>query len=70
MCIMVIKVRVLPENRELEVQKLRIRIRDLLKELGLSREEVVVLRNGRVVLEDEIVQDGDNIEVLRAVSGG
>ncbi len=67
---MVIRVRVLPENRELEIQKLRIRIRDLLKELGLSREEAVVLKNGRVVLEDEIAQDGDNIEVLRAVSGG
>jgi len=67
---MVIRVRILPENREIEIKEHCIRIRDLLKELGLSREEAVVLRNGRVVLEDEIAHDGDNIEVLRAVSSG
>ncbi len=60
---MVIRARVLPENRKLEIQKLRIRIRDLLKELDLGLEETLVSRNGCAALEYETAQDGDNIEV-------
>jgi len=67
---MVIKVRIVPENREIEVHGDNKRVRELLKELGLSLEEAVVIKKGRVVLDDEVVKDGESIEVLLAVSGG
>lgn len=67
---MVIKVRIVPENREIEVHGNNKRVRELLKELGLSLEEAVVIKGGRVVLDDEVVKDGESIEVLLAVSGG
>ncbi|HID80165.1 MAG TPA: thiamine biosynthesis protein ThiS [Ignisphaera sp.] len=67
---MVIKVRIVPENKEVEVRGGNRRVRELLKELGLSLEEAVVVKNGRVVLDDEVVKDGESVEVLLAVSGG
>lgn len=67
---MVIKVRIVPENKEIEVHGDNKRVRELLKELGLSLEEAVVIKKGRVVLDDEVVKDGESIEVLLAVSGG
>lgn len=67
---MVIKVRIVPENREIEVHGDNKRVRELLKELGLSLEEAIVIKGGRVVLDDEVVKDGESIEVLLAVSGG
>jgi len=67
---MVIKVRIVPENKEIEVHGDSRRVRELLKELGLSLEEAIVIKGGRVVLDDEVVKDGENVEVLLAVSGG
>ncbi len=46
------------------------RVRDLLKELKLNPEEVIVIRNGDVVTEDEVVRVGDEVEIVRVISGG
>ncbi|BES82432.1 MoaD/ThiS family protein [Pyrodictium abyssi] len=43
---------------------------DVLRELGLLSSEYVVARNGRVVAEDEPVEDGDEIVLYPVVSGG
>ncbi|HID42093.1 MAG TPA: thiamine biosynthesis protein ThiS [Pyrodictium sp.] len=45
-------------------------VRDVLWELGLLSSEYVVARNGRVVTEDEPVEDGDEIVLYPVVSGG
>ncbi|ALL02016.1 hypothetical protein Pyrde_1973 [Pyrodictium delaneyi] len=45
-------------------------VRDVLRELGLLSSEYVVARNGRVVAEDEPVEDGDEIVLYPVVSGG
>ncbi len=47
-----------------------LKVRDLLKELKLNPEEVIVIRNGEVVTEDEVVRVGDEIEIVRVISGG
>jgi len=45
-------------------------IADLLQKLGHSRETVVVRRNGKIVVEEERLSDGDLIEILPIVTGG
>ena len=48
----------------------RATIADLLRELGHSRETIVVRRNGKIVVEEERLADGDLIEILTVVTGG
>jgi len=56
-------------KRELRLAP-RATIADLLKELGHNRETVVVKRNGKIVVEEERLADGDLIEILTVVTGG
>lgn len=45
-------------------------ILDLLENIDFNPETVVVKRNGKIVPEDEIMEDGDEIEIIPVVSGG
>ncbi len=42
----------------------------LLKKIDFNPEEVVVKRNGKIVPEEEKLEEGDEIEVVPVVSGG
>lgn len=46
------------------------RIRDLLKRLNLNPEAYVIITNGKLATEDEIVSDDDEVKLIRVVSGG
>lgn len=45
-------------------------IEELLLELGINRETVLVTKNGEISIEDEILKDGDVIEIISVISGG
>lgn len=45
-------------------------ILDLLENIDFNPETVVVKRNGKIVPEEEIMEDGDEIEIVPVVSGG
>ena len=49
-------------------------VRDLLEALGIRPEAVVVERNLKIVprerMAEEMVEDGDSIEIIRLVGGG
>jgi sulfur carrier protein len=45
-------------------------VRELLARVGLVGEEVVVLRNGVILTEDEELRDGDEVIVYVVKSGG
>lgn len=47
-----------------------INCRELLKQLKISRESVILVKNGTVCLEDEVLQDSDELKILSVVSGG
>ncbi len=57
------------EKRELELDD-KSAIIDVLKDTGKNPETVVVRKNGKIVPEEEILSDGDEIEVIQIVSGG
>ncbi|MEM4267305.1 MAG: MoaD/ThiS family protein [Candidatus Woesearchaeota archaeon] len=42
----------------------------LLQKLNINSETVIVVKNGGLVNEDEIIKDSDEIEILQVVSGG
>ena len=45
-------------------------IEDLLKKLGINRETVLTSRNGVISLEEEVLEEGDIVEIIPAISGG
>ncbi len=45
-------------------------VNELLKELKLNKETVIVVRNGELVTEEEILKNNDKIKILSVVSGG
>jgi sulfur carrier protein len=68
---MAVRARLIPEGRVIEVNvKGRIKVRSLLEKLGLNTEAAVVLKSGRPLTEDEELEDGDYVDVVRVLSGG
>jgi sulfur carrier protein len=47
-----------------------ITIAELLEQLGYNRETVVIKLNGKIVVEEERISEGDSIEILPIVTGG
>lgn len=45
-------------------------IKDLLQEMEIPLETVVVKKNQQIVIEEESLEDGDTIEVIRVIYGG
>jgi len=45
-------------------------IKDLLKTLKIPLETVVVKKNHCIVMEEEPVEEGDTLEIIRVIYGG
>ncbi|HET7310075.1 MAG TPA: MoaD/ThiS family protein [Mycobacteriales bacterium] len=56
-------------KRDLEVQG-PVRVKDLVKRLGLNRESVLVIRGDSLVTGDATLDDTDEIEIRPVISGG
>jgi sulfur carrier protein ThiS len=41
-----------------------------MKENGFSQSAYLTVRRGTLITDDEIIQDGDTIELIQVVSGG
>ncbi|GAB6147498.1 hypothetical protein JCM10135_00390 [Stetteria hydrogenophila] len=68
---MPVRVKLVPEGRVVEVRvEGSVRAGALLRMLGLNPESAVVLRSGTPLTEDEEVRDGEEVEVVRVLSGG
>ncbi len=50
--------------------KNKIKVINLLKELSISPEAVIVIRNDEVITEDEFLSNDDEIKLLSVISGG
>ena len=46
------------------------KLREILKELEISVNSVILVKNDSICLEDEMVSDKDKIKILSVVSGG
>jgi sulfur carrier protein len=61
---------ILPDGEMRAMSSGRSSIRNLLEELGINPLEVLVARNGRIVPEEDLAGEEDEIRVIRVVHGG
>ena len=45
-------------------------IKDLLKKLEIPSETAVVKKNEFIVIEEELIQEGDTVEIIKVIYGG
>jgi sulfur carrier protein len=57
------------QGREVEIHGRR-RVRELLAELGVLPETVLVIRGRDLLTIDEVVTEGDEVELRPVISGG
>lgn len=43
---------------------------DALKKCGIVPESVIATRDGEMILDDEILKDGDEVKLIAVISGG
>ena len=63
-----LKYKNLEEKREIPNENYA--IKDLLDELGLSAQTMVSKQNGELVIEDTVIEDGDEIQLVQIIYGG
>lgn len=57
-------------NEERELPNENYAIKDLLNDLELSAQTVVSKQNGELVIEDTLIQNGDEIQIVQIIYGG
>lgn len=57
-------------NEEREIPNDNYTIKDLLTEMELSPQTVVSKQNGELVIEDTVIEDGDEIQLVQIIYGG
>ncbi|MEE8401222.1 MAG: MoaD/ThiS family protein [Candidatus Hydrothermarchaeaceae archaeon] len=45
-------------------------VEKILEKLGINRETVVVSKNGEITIEEDTLKKGDEIEIIKIISGG
>ena len=63
-----LKYKSIDEKRELPNDNYT--IKDVLTELGLSAQTIVSKQNGELVIEDTVIEDGDEIQLVQIIYGG
>jgi sulfur carrier protein len=56
-------------DKEYEL-KANITARDAIKKIGLDPESVLVVVNGKLVTDDVVLREGDEVQLVAVVSGG
>lgn len=57
-------------NEEREIPDEDYSIKDLLDDLELSAQTIVSKQNGELVIEDTVIEDGDEIQLVQIIYGG
>lgn len=62
-------VKLILRNKEYEV-KPGMQLLDALKKINIVPESVIATRDGEMILDDEILRDGDVVKLVAVISGG
>ena len=57
-------------NEEREIPNENYAIKDLLNDLELSAQTIVSKQNGELVIEDTVIENGDEIQLVQIIYGG
>ncbi len=63
-----IKVVFLRDKRSEEIEARN--VSEVFSKLSILKEQYVVIKNGKIICEDETLADGDTIELFTVASGG
>ena len=66
---MKVRVRFEGREREMEVRE-GTTVEELLERLGYDRESVLVRKGKKLIVEEEELSEGDELEIIRVVTGG
>ena len=58
------------KEREVEFKGKKIRVDKLLETMGIFPETAVVVKDGELLCDDELLNDGDRVKVVVATSKG
>ncbi len=58
------------KEREVEFKGKRIRVDRLLESMGIFPETAVVVKEGELLCDDELLEDGEKVKVVVATSKG
>ena len=64
----ILKYKSIDEKRDLPDEDYT--IRDLLNDMDLSPQTIVSKQNGDLVIEDTVINDGDEIQLVQIIYGG
>ncbi|MGC8547173.1 MAG: hypothetical protein ACP5MU_05930 [Thermoplasmata archaeon] len=64
-----ITVNILGENKKRDFTGKKKGI-DIIRELGLSIDSTIIIKDGKPLPEDEIIEDGSSITIIKSFSGG
>jgi len=48
----------------------RRRVREAIKEIGLIPQTMIAVRDGKLLTEDVMLEDGDEVKLVAVISGG
>jgi sulfur carrier protein ThiS len=61
---------ILPDQKTINIDRVPAPVEKVLLELGINPLEVIVVRNGKMISEDTVVQTDDEIRIIRIAHGG
>lgn len=61
---------ILPDQKTITIDRVPSPVEQVLLELGINPLEVIVVRNGKIISEDTVVQADDEIRIIRIAHGG
>ena len=61
---------ILPDQKTIDIDRVPAPVEKVLLDLGINPLEVIVVRNGKMISEDTVVQADDEIRVIRIAHGG
>lgn len=66
---MIAMVQITFRNKKFEVKE-NMTARDALKKIGIDPESVLISVNGKLVTDDVVLREGDEVKLVAVISGG
>ena len=61
---------ILPDQKTITIDRVPAPVEKVLVEMGINPLEVIVARNGKMISEDTVIQEDDEIRIIRIAHGG
>ena len=61
---------ILPDQKTIDIDHVPAPVEKILLEIGINPLEVIVARNGKMISEDTVIQEDDEIRIIRIAHGG